>query len=587
MEFDSFYNSPYRVQSYEHNDAPLTKKHLNELNAKLDTIMASSSSSNPNSKSAIQKMLDTFVKAHETSISRATAATTASTKAYIDATKKGAAELNASKVTNSITNLEEAFAAEKQNFVNLRHDIQKDNAALLSSLNESFTKLQDDLAMENSLMDELVSKTTQLKTKNLQLSQANNEVNQLRSERAVVNSCVSDGHAILLSVLEAHDPILTISARHCLVDKFRPALGMLSRIEGVSEAMVPSEQGGDGLTSSSQPPPMSQPPPTSQSGPKDKGKGPIVEDSDDEEEIIAEALNRKAREREIDLNAKIVKEAKERERRLKEAQDLLESKKTLFPFWTLEKLLKEAIDSPSTHWLELVVSLDCANTKDSQFDMPITRKAFVFHCFLPIAEVLHPDPKKIITVRVLKPQAARKFINVKLKVTRGSALSEHTFSLADLPNLNPHDWIVLHNILLANPVEYDPIIDHLKRLLVCYVLEVAKVDQEVTSVLRKNPSVLRVGSASDVNKMKMEKIDLVEDQKSMVTSQIWDRKSEVQGTIGNIKRRKAKAEEASGSKIVLFFFMYKDYSLLLHLFLEHMALRTLATAKTLGAISKF
>ncbi|XP_023752203.2 superoxide dismutase [Mn] 1, mitochondrial-like [Lactuca sativa] len=36
----------------------------------------------------------------------------------------------------------------------------------------------------------------------------------------------------------------------------------------------------------------------------------------------------------------------------------------------------------------------------------------------------------------------------------------------------------------------------------------------------------------------------------MVTSQIWDRKSEVQGTIGNIKRRKAKAEEASGSKIV-------------------------------------
>nr|KAJ0192215.1 hypothetical protein LSAT_V11C800397730 [Lactuca sativa] len=38
----------------------------------------------------------------------------------------------------------------------------------------------------------------------------------------------------------------------------------------------------------------------------------------------------------------------------------------------------------------------------------------------------------------------------------------------------------------------------------------------------------------------------VEDQKSMVTSQIWDRKSEVQGMIGNIKRRKAKVEEASG-----------------------------------------
>lgn len=90
--------------------------------------------------------------------------------------------------------------------------------------------------------------------------------------------------------------------------------------------------------------------------------------------------------------------------------------------------------------------------------MPITRKAFVFHYFLPIAEVPHPDPKvdrelidyylefaqpqyltwsaqKIITVRVLKLQAARKFINVKFKVTRGSAMSEHTFSLADLSTL--------------------------------------------------------------------------------------------------------------------------------------------------------
>ncbi|XP_023747864.1 gibberellin-regulated protein 14-like [Lactuca sativa] len=131
MEFDSFYYNPYR--------------HLKELNAKLDTLMASSSSHNPNSESAIQKRLNSFVKAHEASISHATTAITSSTK--------GVAKLNASKMTNSITNLEEAFATEKQNFVNLRQDIQKDNVALLSSLNEHFTKLQDDLAMENSLMD--------------------------------------------------------------------------------------------------------------------------------------------------------------------------------------------------------------------------------------------------------------------------------------------------------------------------------------------------------------------------------------------------------------------------------------------------
>ena len=77
-------------------------------------------------------------------------------------------------MTSSITKLEEAFTTEKQNFATFRQDTQKDNVALLSSLNERFTKLQIDLSMENSIMDELALKTTQLKTKNLQLSQSNN-----------------------------------------------------------------------------------------------------------------------------------------------------------------------------------------------------------------------------------------------------------------------------------------------------------------------------------------------------------------------------------------------------------------------------
>ncbi|XP_023765875.1 uncharacterized protein LOC111914352 [Lactuca sativa] len=301
----------YSVQSDEDDDAPLNKKHLKEVSAKLDTIIASSSSHTPNSESAIQKMLDSFVIAHEASISRATESINTSTKVSIEATEKvdkliqdanilleslqGSTASNASKVTNSITKLEEAFAAEKQNFVHLRQDIQKDNAGLLSSLNECLTKLQDDLAMENSLVDELARKTTQLKTKNLQLSQANNEVTQLRSERVVVKSCVSDIHAILLGVLEAHDPILTISIRRHLSDKLCPSLGMLSRIEGVYEAVLPPKQGGEGLTSSSQPPLTSQPEiqkpeHSTGSGPKGKGKGPIVDDSDEEEETIVDAL---------------------------------------------------------------------------------------------------------------------------------------------------------------------------------------------------------------------------------------------------------------------------------------------------------
>ena len=102
---------------------------------------------------------------------------------------------------------------------------------------------------------------------------------------------------------------------------------------------------------------------------------------------------------------------------------------------------------------------------------------------------------------VLKPFREGNFTNVQFKVLRGSAKTEHSISLADLPNLNPHDWIILHNILLTNEAEYGPIIDHFKRMLVCYIMEVAKMDQEIVSVFKKKPTILHVGSASDLNMM--------------------------------------------------------------------------------------
>ncbi|KAL7616414.1 hypothetical protein Lser_V15G03913 [Lactuca serriola] len=162
--------------------------------------------------------------------------------------------------------------------------------------------------------------------------------------------------------------------------------------------------------------------------------------------------------------------------------------------------------------------------------MPLTRKAFIFHAFSNISEVPHPNDEldrelvdfyleaarpqyltwsaqKIVNVRVMKPFAVGRFTNVKFKLIRGSARTAHMISLADLPNLNPHDWIVLYNILLTNEAEYGPILDHVKRMLACYIMEVALMDQEVATVFKKKPKVKPVGSASDLNQMQMGKID--------------------------------------------------------------------------------
>ena len=53
----------------------------------------------------------------------------------------------------------------------------------------------------------------------------------------------------------------------------------------------------------------------------------------------------------------------------------------------------EAVEFPSVHWLELVTSFNLTNTRDNQFDMPITKRAFIFHCFDSIVDIPSHDVK--------------------------------------------------------------------------------------------------------------------------------------------------------------------------------------------------
>ncbi|KAL7605852.1 hypothetical protein Lser_V15G18825 [Lactuca serriola] len=497
MTFDSVYYSPFQVQSDDDDDAP--------------------------------KIVEAFSKAQQASLASVTTAIDASTKACQAVTKKvdklftDASSLlqslqesaNAAKTTLELIvhQIATSVTTELMSFASLRQSISDDNSAFRTNIDERLSKLQEDLAAENTLMDALARKTTALKVKSIQLSHSQQEIASLRSEREVVKSCVSNVHSAISNILEAHDPILNDTVRRDLAEKLAPALALLSKIEGLLDFVSIPKQGGEKETMS-QPPPTStathttEPPPVgkaSGSGVNDKGKKIAEESEDEDKATIADLLKRQGQDREADISACVAREAEEAERKQKEAHDLLESRKTLFPAWTLERMIKEAIDTPSILWLEPVISLDCSNTVDSQFDMPMTRKAFIFHAFSNVAEFPHPHPQvdrnlinfylkaakpqyqtwstqKIVNVRVLKLYSEGNFINVRFKVLRGSAKAEHAISLADLPNLNPHHWIILHNILLTNEAEYGPIIDHFKRMLVCYIMDVALMDQEIASV---------------------------------------------------------------------------------------------------------
>ena len=51
--------------------------------------------------------------------------------------------------------------------------------------------------------------------------------------------------------------------------------------------------------------------------------------------------------------------------------------------------------------------------------------------------------------------------------------------------MNPYDWISLFYIVMKDKKKYEPIIMHLKMMIMCYILEIANMDVEITSVLKK------------------------------------------------------------------------------------------------------
>ena len=173
MEFDSFYYSPYRVQSNDDDNALVTKRHLRDLNEKLDKLFSSSSStpSETYSGAAIKALLETFVKEHDTSIFNAAKAIDASTSscqketiAIEESTKyfkhatenvekliydahifldslQAAALKNPQTVNASGDNLTQSLQAENKHFDEARQNTKSDYKELQTSIHDRLEKL--------------------------------------------------------------------------------------------------------------------------------------------------------------------------------------------------------------------------------------------------------------------------------------------------------------------------------------------------------------------------------------------------------------------------------------------------------------
>ena len=100
-------------------------------------------------------------------------------------------------------------------------------------------------------------------------------------------------------------------------------------------------------------------------------------------------------------------------------------------------------------------------------------------------------------------------MNANFKVTRCSENAPQEFTFADLPNLSPHDWILLPNLQLTEEQKYEPILAHIKRMLVSYIYEVEKLDIKIAKVLKRKPIVNPIRKSCDINEMSMGKIETI------------------------------------------------------------------------------
>lgn len=113
---------------------------------------------------------------------------------------------------------------------------------------------------------------------------------------------------------------------------------------------------------------------------------------------------------------------------------------------------------------------------------------------------------KIVAVKVIGPIETGSFPNAKFYVARGSTCQTYKFTLADLPCLNPHDWIVLYNMLLREKQKYEPVMIHLKLMIKSYIQEVGTTDVDIATVLRTKPSVVPKEAPNNFEKLKPGKI---------------------------------------------------------------------------------
>lgn len=229
------------------------------LREKQDSLLESSktSSSLDYSIAAHKALLQTMMKDHATNLEQVKKVVADSSTVCKDTTEKvdklvsnvqtfmgnfqTSFEANTAKANKVITSLGTTLRSKKAAIENIHIGNQTDNTEFQSSISAKIEKLQDDLVMENKIMDELAVKTEKLKVMYVKLTHTNQHIDELKSEKVVIKSCMDNINLYLHNLIETRDSLLTVFFHQHLIEKLKPIFSMLDHIVGASRYSIPKQ----------------------------------------------------------------------------------------------------------------------------------------------------------------------------------------------------------------------------------------------------------------------------------------------------------------------------------------------------------
>ncbi|CAI9274138.1 unnamed protein product [Lactuca saligna] len=128
-------------------------------------------------------------------------------------------------------------------------------------------------------------------------------------------------------------------------------------------------------------------------------------------------------------------------------------------------------------------------------DQEVTPRASLFRCFEKIERV-------VISDKAVKSETLQFLLEV-CQASIPVLEPNEDCRVEELPFMNPYDWILMFNIVMKDEKKYEPIVAHLKKMIICYIREFAKMDLEIPLLLEKKPDLEPEEQPQDVNRMKL------------------------------------------------------------------------------------